>query len=63
MAIKLVVTNPFKSFQIGDEITDPAQVTEFLDTHPAHVVKVAASDPAPVAPSRPADPAPSAPSA
>lgn len=40
MAKKLVVTHQFGDRQIGDEITDPAEVAATLETHRHAVVPV-----------------------
>lgn len=48
--MKLVVTQPFAHFKVGDSITKTEDVTAFLESHPGSVVK-APDDPKP-------DPAP-----
>lgn len=44
--MKLVVTQPFADYKVGDQITDTEKVAEVLESHPGSVVKTAA-DPAP----------------
>ena len=52
MPIKLIVKQPFGTFAIGDEITDPEKVRDVLNSeNEAHVVKTQAPDPDP-APAR-----------
>ena len=45
MALYLCVTTAFADFNKGDQITDPAQVAEYAESHAAHVVKVMGEDP------------------
>lgn len=45
MSVKLVVIQPFASYQPGDEITNPADVDAIIDSdHEVYVVKVAVPD-------------------
>ncbi|MGI4776953.1 MAG: hypothetical protein ACRYGA_02350 [Janthinobacterium lividum] len=44
--MKLVVSQPFADFQVGDSITEPEKIAEVLDSHSGSVVKVA-DDPKP----------------
>lgn len=57
--MKLVVTQPFADFKVGDSITETEDVAAFLESHPGSVVK-APDDPTPEAPAGeaevPADP-------
>ena len=53
--MKLVVTQPFADFKVGDAITDPDTVKETLASHPGSVVK-ARDDPKPDAAPAPAEP-------
>lgn len=47
--MKLVVTQPFADYKVGDQITDATQVAEVIETHPGSVVKTA-DDPKPEVP-------------
>lgn len=44
--MKLVVTQPFADFKVGDSITKAEDVKAFLESHPGSVVK-APDDPTP----------------
>jgi hypothetical protein len=44
--MKLVVTQPFADYKVGDSITDQETIKEVLEERPGSVVK-AADDPAP----------------
>lgn len=44
--MKLVVTQPFADFKVGDSITKAEDVKAFLESHPGSVVK-APDDPPP----------------
>lgn len=44
--MKLVVTQPFADFKVGDSITEADAVAATLESHPGSVVK-AADDPKP----------------
>jgi hypothetical protein len=44
--MKLVVTQPFADFKVGDSITDAEAVKATLESHPGSVVK-APDDPTP----------------
>lgn len=46
--MKLVVTQPFADFKVGDTITDAEAVAATLENHPGSVVK-APDDPKPAA--------------
>jgi hypothetical protein len=59
MATKLVVTNLFANFKVGQEISDPASVARYAASHPSYVVKVQAVDP-PAAVAAPPPPKPEA---
>ena len=59
MARKLIVTHAFGDRQVGDEITDPSEVSAVLETHRHAVVPVEVDDPPPRAVAAPApSPAP-----
>ena len=47
MAFKLVVTNTFADFVVGQEITDAELVKKYPASHPSYVVRVMADEPAP----------------
>jgi hypothetical protein len=53
--MKLVVTQPFADFKVGDSITKSEDVQAYLDSHPGSVVK-APDDPKPDAAPAPAEP-------
>jgi hypothetical protein len=45
MDIKLIVRESFANYQIGDEITNPAEIAAILESENAeHVIKVAISE-------------------
>lgn len=48
--MKLVVTQPFADFKVGDTITEAAAVAQILETHPGSVVKAPDDAPPPAAP-------------
>lgn len=53
MALKLVVTNPFASYVVGDEITDAEAVKAVLDgPNWPSVVKTTADEPEPTGDTR-----------
>ncbi|SDX12878.1 hypothetical protein SAMN05518669_103355 [Variovorax sp. YR634] len=47
--MKLVVTQPFADFKVGDSITKAEEVQAYLESHPGSVVK-APDDPEPESP-------------
>lgn len=57
MAVQLVVKHPFADYEVGDHITDPAEVAKWGASHPAYVVRKALPDEAPAPPPAPAPPA------